>query len=78
MTGNHRRGARPGRVDARGPMPDGQAMRRLTEERCVACRADAPSVTPEEVRELKPQTSEWTVVEEDGVPKLDRIFRFEG
>lgn len=49
----------------------------LTEEGCVACRADAPAVTPEEIREIKPQTPEWAVVEEDGVPKLDRLFRFE-
>ena len=52
-------------------------MSRLTEEKCVACRADAPVVTEEEVHELKPQTPEWGMIEEDGIPKLDRLFKFE-
>ncbi len=51
-------------------------MSQLTEEKCVACRADAPVVTDAEVRELQPQTPEWAVIEEDGIPKLDRLFRF--
>ena len=51
-------------------------MSQLTEEKCVACRADAPVVTEDEVRELKPQTPEWAMIEEDGIPKLDRLFKF--
>ena len=30
----------------------------------------------EEVRELKPQMPEWAMIEEDGIPKLDRLFKF--
>lgn len=48
----------------------------LTEEKCVACRADAPIVTRDEIHELKPQIAEWNVIEEDEIPKLDRTFRF--
>ncbi len=51
-------------------------MSQLTEEKCVACRADAPVVTEAEVRELKPQMPEWAMIEEDGIPKLDRLFKF--
>ncbi len=51
-------------------------MSQLTEEKCVACRADAPEVTPEEIHELKPQMPEWVMIEEDGIPKLDRLFKF--
>jgi 4a-hydroxytetrahydrobiopterin dehydratase len=48
----------------------------LTEEKCVACRADAPVVTHEDIRELKPEITEWAMIEEDGIPKLDRAFTF--
>ena len=33
-------------------------------------------VTDEEVRELKPQMPEWAMIEEDGIPRLDRLFKF--
>ena len=51
-------------------------MNALTEETCVACRAGAPIVTEEEIQELRPQTSEWAMIEEGDIPKLDRVFKF--
>ena len=45
--------------------------------RCVACRSDAPTVTEAEIAELHPQVSEWEIVEQDGVKKLTRVFRFD-
>lgn len=51
-------------------------MQTLTEERCVACRADSPRVTDEEMAELHPQVPQWQIIVEDGVKKLDRVFRF--
>ncbi len=51
-------------------------MPQLTGERCVACRRDSPPVTDEELAELRPQIPEWELVEEDGIRKLDRVFRF--
>lgn len=48
----------------------------LTQEKCVACRSDAPQVTDEEIAELKPQIPEWDMVERDGIRKLERAFRF--
>jgi 4a-hydroxytetrahydrobiopterin dehydratase len=52
-------------------------MSALTAERCVACRRDAPTVTDEDVRELKPQIPEWQLVDVDGVPRLRRVFAFD-
>jgi 4a-hydroxytetrahydrobiopterin dehydratase len=51
-------------------------MEELTEQKCEACRAGAPSVTTEEIKELKPQVPEWHIITEDGIPKLDRLFKF--
>ncbi|MBM2826047.1 MAG: phhB [Dehalococcoidia bacterium] len=48
----------------------------LTQQKCVACRADSPSVTEQEIAELQPQVSQWEIIHEDGIPKLDRVFRF--
>jgi len=51
-------------------------MNELTKEKCIACRADAPAVTEEEIRELRPQISEWSMMDEDSIPRLDRLFKF--
>ncbi len=51
-------------------------MTLLIEQKCVACRSDAPHVTDEDVAELHPQVPEWTLLEENGVRKLQRVFRF--
>jgi 4a-hydroxytetrahydrobiopterin dehydratase len=51
-------------------MPD------LVNEKCTACRADAPRVTQREIAELKPRIPEWELVERDGIPRLERMFQF--
>jgi 4a-hydroxytetrahydrobiopterin dehydratase len=51
-------------------------MEELTEQKCEACRAGAPSVTAEETKELQPKIPEWQIITEDAIPKLDRQFRF--
>ena len=52
------------------------AMESLSEERCVACRKDAPRVTEADMAELAPQIPDWELIERDGVPRLRRTFRF--
>ena len=52
-------------------------MASLSEERCVACRRDAPRVSPDEIADLRPQIPGWELVEEDGIPRLRRMFRFD-
>jgi 4a-hydroxytetrahydrobiopterin dehydratase len=51
-------------------------MTQLAQERCAACRRDSPSVTPDEIAALRPQTPEWELIDGDGIPQLDRAFRF--
>ena len=51
-------------------------MDELVRQRCVACRRDAPNVTDEEIRLLRPQIPDWEVVEQAGLRQLRRTFRF--
>ena len=51
-------------------------MTQLSEERCVACHADSPHVTDEEVAELKPLVPDWDLMVEKGIRKLERTYRF--
>jgi 4a-hydroxytetrahydrobiopterin dehydratase len=51
-------------------MPD------LLNERCVACRRDAPRVTDAESAALKPLIPEWELIEREGIPRLERVFPF--
>lgn len=51
-------------------------MTQLAQERCVACRRDAPHVTEEEIAELHPQIPGWDLIAEDGIRKLNRSFQF--
>ncbi len=46
----------------------------LTNEKCSACRRDSPRVTAEEIRELKPQIPQWTLLEREGIERLERVF----
>lgn len=51
-------------------------MAGLNNEKCEACRRDSPSVTDEEVAQMKPEVPEWELTQENGIPKLDRVFKF--
>jgi 4a-hydroxytetrahydrobiopterin dehydratase len=51
-------------------------MEDLPEQKCEACRVGAPSVTPEEIKVLQPMIADWQIIDEDGIPKLDRHFKF--
>ena len=51
-------------------------MSTLQESNCTACRADSPRATDEEIAELQPQIPDWKIVERDGIPRLERTFRF--
>jgi 4a-hydroxytetrahydrobiopterin dehydratase len=49
----------------------------LASEKCVACRVGAPRVTEAEMAELKPTVPDWQIVERDGIPRLERAFKFD-
>ena len=51
-------------------------MSTLSAERCVACRPDSPRATESEIASLSRALPDWTVVERQGVPRLERVFRF--
>ena len=51
-------------------------MTQLRQERCVACRRDSPRVTDEEISQLHPLVSEWSLAQEDDISRLHREFRF--
>ena len=48
----------------------------LNGERCVACRRDSPPVTQDEMETLHRLVSDWGLITEDGIIKLDRRFNF--
>ena len=52
-------------------------MEELTQMKCVACRADAPLVTGEEIAQLLPLVSEWKIVEREDFERLERTYSFD-
>ena len=51
-------------------------MSELTKIKCISCNRDAPQVTEDEIAVYKPQIPEWTILEHEGISRLERIFRF--
>ena len=51
-------------------------MSDLIQEKCVACRRDAPKVTAAEVAELEPSIPDWRIRSVDGIDRLERVFEF--
>lgn len=51
-------------------------MSDLSKMKCVACRADSPRATEQEMQEWLPQIPEWRVIERDGEPQLTRTYKF--
>ena len=52
-------------------------MEELTQQKCVACRADAPRVTDDELPELIKQIPDWQPISVDSVLQLTREFGFD-
>jgi len=51
-------------------------MTGLVGRKCVACRAGARSATEAEIAEFSKQIPEWEIVDREGIPTLERVFRF--
>ena len=51
-------------------------MSGLSEQQCEACRADAPRVEEDELRELIGEIPDWNVEVRDGIMQLERAFKF--
>jgi len=52
-------------------------MDELTQMKCTACRGGEPTLTDEEIAELRTQVPDWRIVERDGVKRLERAFTFD-
>jgi 4a-hydroxytetrahydrobiopterin dehydratase len=48
----------------------------LSKQSCEACRADAPTVSDEDLKLLMPNIPDWQVIVVDGVMQLSREFGF--
>lgn len=51
-------------------------MTNLSQLTCIPCKGGDPPLTEEQIATLKPQIPEWAVVTRDGVPRLERAFKF--
>lgn len=51
-------------------------MSTLAREKCQVCQEGAPPVTEGAMSELLPLIPEWGIVEEKGIPRLQRVYRF--
>lgn len=51
-------------------------MPRLLESKCEACRSDSAPVTDMEKKSLMREITDWTIVDLEGVPTLQRKFTF--
>ncbi len=51
-------------------------LRDLAQMRCVPCHGGVPALSEIEIRELQPLIPDWSVIEQDGVPSLLRVFSF--
>lgn len=51
-------------------------MSALSEMKCVACRADSPQATEEEIAEYHKQVPDWELYERNDVKRIRRTFRF--
>src|SRR5215216_8201151 len=56
---------------------ENKRMSELTEMKCTACRGGEPTLTDEEIAELRTQVPDWRIVERDGVKRLERAFTFD-
>ena len=51
-------------------------MSELSAMKCEACRRGAPVATAEEREEFLPQLTGWSIVEREGIERLERVFTF--
>lgn len=51
-------------------------MADLKNKTCEACRADAPQATAGQIKQYMEQLPEWTIIEIDGIKRLQRVFKF--
>lgn len=51
-------------------------MTDLTSQKCIPCRGGDSSLTESEISDLMPHVPQWQLVVRDGIPQLERVFKF--
>ncbi len=51
-------------------------MSQLSKESCEACRADAPQVSDDELKELLGKIPDWNIEVRDNIMQLEKVFTF--
>ncbi|GAB4452242.1 MAG: 4a-hydroxytetrahydrobiopterin dehydratase [Anaerolineales bacterium] len=51
-------------------------MTDLAAEKCIPCRGGEPPLTETELADFLPRLPQWQAVEQDGVLRLRRVFKF--
>lgn len=51
-------------------------MDKLSQQKCEACRADAPRISDTDLKTLMPKIPDWSVIVEDDIMRLRREFSF--
>jgi 4a-hydroxytetrahydrobiopterin dehydratase len=57
-------------------MQEPQVDQPLGKSKCTACRTGEPTLSDEEITKLYPEVSSWSLVERDGIKRLERTFKF--
>lgn len=52
-------------------------MNDLRALKCTACRGGEPTLTDAEIAQYHPQVPYWTIIEQEGIKRLHRVFRFD-
>tara|TARA_B100001013_G_scaffold170228_1_gene102095 strand:+ start:618 stop:959 length:342 start_codon:yes stop_codon:yes gene_type:complete len=52
-------------------------MDSLISQKCIACKADAPRVTDDELVELLKEIPKWKPITEESMLRLQRVFEFQ-
>ena len=53
-----------------------EGINELKKERCLACSKTALPLSSVEISELQPRIPQWQVLMGNGIPQLERVFRF--
>ncbi|MEB3220320.1 MAG: 4a-hydroxytetrahydrobiopterin dehydratase [Nostocales cyanobacterium 94392] len=51
-------------------------MANLKQQKCTAYTSDSAAVTEEEINQLQPEIPQWSIKEENGEKRLERVFKF--
>ncbi len=52
-------------------------MNELTQKHCSQIRSDTPAIDALEIGQWTEKVPDWRVVEKNGVPRLEKVFKFE-